>query len=346
MFKKFFNENFSYSFKTDNKLIRKIKLSSLLIVCILLSVILTIHYFLIMHAQINKLVINNQAALVDVITDEVIIGSMYKENSKTTEEATSVQNSESTAQDHIISTSSSVNLSVNRNILALNKEDQNKVKISIIIAGLGINEKLTNEVLEIKNHLVLGLSPYTANLDDWIIRAKELGFEVLLHMPLQPNDTSSKDLGPLTLLKDLSEKNIVRLDKLINLSGKNVGFYTQSDEVISDSKQDMMQILNVLQSRDSLYVFANDKNAPLTQDSCNKLQLQCFCATNLVHEESSEDAVLNELNKRISDSSISNHLIYIDANGLNISAIKRWLAVLDYNKYVIVPISNLIPEKN
>jgi polysaccharide deacetylase 2 family uncharacterized protein YibQ len=85
--------------------------------------------------------------------------------------------------------------------------------VAIVVAGLGIGAaKTTDAILKLPPAITLAFTPYGADPTRLVERARSLGHEILLQIPLEPYDYPDNDPGPQTLLTTLPpEQNQERL---------------------------------------------------------------------------------------------------------------------------------------
>jgi polysaccharide deacetylase 2 family uncharacterized protein YibQ len=76
-------------------------------------------------------------------------------------------------------------------------------KISLVIGGLGLNARATQQAIEtLPPQITLSFVPYAEGLQGWIDMARQHGHEVLLETPMEPLDYPDNDPGPYTLMAD------------------------------------------------------------------------------------------------------------------------------------------------
>ncbi len=85
--------------------------------------------------------------------------------------------------------------------------------IAIVVSGLGIGAaKTTDAIMKLPPAVTLAFTPYGADPGKLVERARSLGHEILLQIPLEPFDYPDNDPGPQTLLTTLTpEQNQDRL---------------------------------------------------------------------------------------------------------------------------------------
>ncbi|MCP8940693.1 divergent polysaccharide deacetylase family protein [Alsobacter sp. SYSU M60028] len=73
-------------------------------------------------------------------------------------------------------------------------------RIAVVVNGLGVSASLTADALaRLPGEVTLGFSPYGAEIDRQVARARAEGHEVLLQTPMEPFDYPASDPGPHTL---------------------------------------------------------------------------------------------------------------------------------------------------
>ncbi len=93
-----------------------------------------------------------------------------------------------------------------------------KPKVALIVGGLGLNAKTTQEAIQgLPPEVTLSFAPYAEGLQGWIDMARAAGHEVLLETPMEPKDYPDNDPGPYTLMADgQSAETTRRLEWLLS----------------------------------------------------------------------------------------------------------------------------------
>ncbi|MBF0128597.1 MAG: divergent polysaccharide deacetylase family protein [Alphaproteobacteria bacterium] len=136
------------------------------------------------------------------------------------------------------------------------KGDVSKPRVSIVVAGLGLDRESTEAAIErLPADVTLAFSPYSPNVKSWIERARAAGHEALLELPMEPSGYPLRDPGPLGLSTLVSpQENAVRLDKVLGKGGAYVGVLaTMGDRFLSSPSQ-ILPILLSLRRRGLLYL--------------------------------------------------------------------------------------------
>jgi polysaccharide deacetylase 2 family uncharacterized protein YibQ len=71
--------------------------------------------------------------------------------------------------------------------------------VALLVTGLGLAQEISALATGLPSEIGLSFSPYADAAADWSGRARRAGHEVLLELPLEPEDFPRNDTGPLTL---------------------------------------------------------------------------------------------------------------------------------------------------
>lgn len=98
-------------------------------------------------------------------------------------------------------------------------------RVAVLLLGLGLQADLVDDALALPGAISLEFSPYTPDLPALFERARQAGHEVLLDLPMEPEDYPASDPGPHTLRADGPlEENLKRLGWLLARAPGYVGF--------------------------------------------------------------------------------------------------------------------------
>lgn len=132
----------------------------------------------------------------------------------------------------------------------------NSPQIAIVISGLGISNSVTTEALnKLPGAVTLAFAPYGTDLDRISGRARSLGHEVLLQVPMEPFDYPDNDPGPQTLLTAATpEQNTERLQWAMSRFQGYVGIVNQMGARFTASEMSFSPILREIGKRGLIYV--------------------------------------------------------------------------------------------
>jgi uncharacterized protein len=129
-------------------------------------------------------------------------------------------------------------------------------RIAVLINGMGLADGLTAEAIKgLPAPISVAYGAYGRNLQDWVQKARDDGHEVLLQIPLEPQDYPQNDPGPHTLLTTLPpEENIKRLQWLMSRFTGYVGVTNQMGAKFEESRDSLAPVFEELKARGLLFV--------------------------------------------------------------------------------------------
>ncbi len=173
----------------------------------------------------------------------------------------------------------------------------NAPRVSLIIGGLGLNQKHTlSAINELPPEVTLSFVPYANDLQTWINRARTAGHEVLLELPMEAYDAGNVDTGPQTLTTGAKpEENLRRLNMLL---GKAAGYFGvtnyQGAKFATDGKA-AAPIMKVLKDRGLVFMHDGAAARSALPQTANETGLDFTIADRIVDAEPSADAIDREL---------------------------------------------------
>jgi polysaccharide deacetylase 2 family uncharacterized protein YibQ len=129
-------------------------------------------------------------------------------------------------------------------------------RVAILVTGLGLPGGPTSEAIEgLPAPISIAYGAYGRNLQDGVAKARADGHEVLLQIPLEPNNYPTVDPGPHTLLTTLPpQENMKRLQWLMSRYTGYVGVTNHMGEKFESATDSFVPMLEELKRRGLLYV--------------------------------------------------------------------------------------------
>lgn len=129
-------------------------------------------------------------------------------------------------------------------------------RVSIIVTGLGLNPEATDAAItRLPPGVTLSFSPYAKALDAQIRKARSYGHEVMLDLPMEPDNFPAKDPGPLAMLTALPQNdNLTRLETIMGKAAGYTGFVNHMGAKYGANRVQMRTVLESLSQRGLLYV--------------------------------------------------------------------------------------------
>ncbi len=129
-------------------------------------------------------------------------------------------------------------------------------KIAVILMGLGLDRAVTEAAIDqLPARISLSFSPYAPNLQDWVRRARQLGHEVLLDLPMEPETFPEEDPGPQALMTMLTEEqNLARLEWILARADEVVGLTAALGSRFLGAPDQLRPIFQAMQQKGYLFV--------------------------------------------------------------------------------------------
>jgi len=127
----------------------------------------------------------------------------------------------------------------------------NRPRIAIVVAGLGVSRNATQSVINtLPGAVSFSFAPYADNLRAWIKKSRDAGHEALIDMPMEPLDYPRNDPGPNTLLANApTDQNIRRLEWALSRATGYVGVATFMGASLAARPKALRPILAELKMR-------------------------------------------------------------------------------------------------
>ena len=129
-------------------------------------------------------------------------------------------------------------------------------RIAILVTGLGLPNGPAGDVLKgLPAPISVAYGAYGRNLQEGVSRARDNGHEVLLQIPLEPNNYPTVDPGPHTLLTTLPpQENMKRLQWLMSRYTGYVGVTNHMGEKFEVTSASLTPVMEELKRRGLLYI--------------------------------------------------------------------------------------------
>jgi hypothetical protein len=214
--------------------------------------------------------------------------------------------------------------------------------IAIIITDLGLSKATTKEALKLPGDITLSFSPYGSDLNEWMQHARELGFDVMLNMAMEPADYPLSDPGPLALLTQASKsENLVQMDHIFGLVEKYEGLMAPVNERFTHNENSVFPILEALKEKEVLFVYqakpGNDHLPRLAETArLDYLDYDMIIDENLSPEALDEQLALLESRAKAEGTVLAVGRPY----PLTVNRLKSWVKEVESRGVHVIPITS------
>ncbi len=191
--------------------------------------------------------------------------------------------------------------------------------------------------------VTLAFSSHAANLQDWIDRARAAGHEVMLDLPMEPNNYPRLDPGPRALLTSLSsEENIDRLAWHLSRARGYVGVTHNMGARFSASPEAMGPILSEIKLRDMMYLDTRTTSLSVGTRLAADIGLPSAYNNRFIDSRTAREDIDMRLGDAVRTARRAGYSVAV-ARALPVSfeRIALWLATLDKEGVALAPVSAL-----
>ena len=225
--------------------------------------------------------------------------------------------------------------------------DLTKPRIAIVINGLGISAEATATALaKLPPQVTLAFAPYAADVQNWVTKARYLGHEVLLEVPMEPFDVPDSDPGQHTLLVGVADDaNSQRLKwALTRFTGYSGVTNLLGARLLSDSDS-LEPVLSFLAQRGLLFFdngAAGHSRAPDVAPRTGVAFAQSNTTIDLIRTAMEIDHELSELENQARGRGSAAGSAFVDP--LTVDRVALWAHGLGDRGFVLVPASAIVTK--
>lgn len=219
-------------------------------------------------------------------------------------------------------------------------------RIALVVGGLGISAKATEAALKgLPAAVTLAFAPYAGDAQRWVGAARQQGHEVLLEVPMEPDDFPDSDPGPHTLRAGVGEDaNTERLVWALTRFSGYAGVTNLLGERFLADAASLEPVLTFL-ARRGLFFY---DNGSATRSAGPDVAARA--GTGFAQADSTVDTIQTamEIDRRLSalenaarahGSAAGSGFLY----PVTIDRVNRWAAGLSGRGFVLVPASAIVP---
>jgi len=240
---------------------------------------------------------------------------------------------------------------LNAPISAFSEANKEKARLAIIIDDFGESRAGVKEMMEIKKPLTFAIMPFLTHSTEDAEEAHRKGYEVIIHLSMEPKVGKPSWLGPRPIMAASSEDVIVKIvsdafENIPHAMGANIHMGSKA----SGSELVMNAVLNVVGAHNGYFVDSktSDKRVP------NKLAYEKSipCVENNVFLDSTQSkAKIKSQLKKAANYALENKFAVAighvgpDGGIVTAQAISEMLPVFEENGIELVYVSDLIMSK-
>ncbi len=222
-------------------------------------------------------------------------------------------------------------------------------RVAILVNGLGLPDSPSGDVLKgLPPSVSVAYGAYGRSLQDWVTKARAEGHEVLLEIPLEPNDYPKVDPGPHTLLTTLPpEENMKRLEWLMSRYTGYVGITNHMGSKFEVTQDALTPVLEEVKARGLLYVDDGSVQASTAGQIASTIGLDYSVASVQIDANASPSDVAKQLAKLEATAKEKGTAIgVVKAKPTTLKQVGEWAGKLKGKDLVLVPVSAAVRSQS
>ncbi|MCJ8501176.1 divergent polysaccharide deacetylase family protein [Desulfatitalea alkaliphila] len=146
--------------------------------------------------------------------------------------------------------------------------------VAIIVDDIGYDRPMARRFLDLNIPLTFSVLPYAPFNRTILPAARDKGIEIMLHLPMEPDEYPAVQPGPGALLGSMTPDQLIaqletNLDQFHHLAGVN----NHMGSKLSTSPEHLRQIFSILKKRDLFYIDSRTTAKTVAKPSARLLQL-------------------------------------------------------------------------
>lgn len=215
-------------------------------------------------------------------------------------------------------------------------------RIILVIGGLGLSRLISEAAIsDFPGAVSLVFSSFGEETSAWMAKARSLGHEVLLSIPMEPLDFPNSDPGPGTLLikNNNAQNKALLLKHMVNGKGY-LGLTSFSGSRFSTSPEKLRPMLQEIKNRGLIWFDAH--LTPLSTDDAlaREIGLPSTRADFSINENMSTSEV-NQVLRDVEDTAqkTGSAVVVAQATPLCLRLFKEWIITLPNKNISLAPVS-------
>jgi uncharacterized protein len=211
-------------------------------------------------------------------------------------------------------------------------------RVAVLLSGLGVPGAPDGDVIKgLPPPISIAFGAYGRDVQEWVTKARAEGHEVLLAIPLEPNDYPAEDPGPHTLLTTLpTDDNIKRLQWLMSRYTGYVGITNYMGAKFETAPESLRPVLQEAKQRGLIYLDDGSVEGSVAGQIAQELDLE-YATAQVALKAGALDKALAELEAAARSQGAA--IGVAKAESSTVKQIAEWAGSLESKGLVLVPVS-------
>jgi len=239
--------------------------------------------------------------------------------------------------------------------LAENTADENPdmaglrhIKLAIVLGEMGLSDKTTKKAVEeLPGGISFSFSPYANNLDNWFAESRKYGHDLLLEIPMEPENYPNNDPGPISLLTRYSDaRNLDMLDEVLRKAHGYSGVTPWMGNAFMSSTEHIDAVLKHLRKTELYFLDRTDqrpasRHQKSIKDIAKNYHLPYVGSRFVLDKTATREHILGQLDLMETTARIGDGYAvgFAQAYPVTIDTLKEWERSLGKKNISLVPMS-------
>jgi polysaccharide deacetylase 2 family uncharacterized protein YibQ len=221
---------------------------------------------------------------------------------------------------------------------------QQEVRVAILLRGVGRDDRNSNEaVTKLPPAISLAFMPFVGSSQQWARKAKELGHEVIVQLPLEPSDYPINNPGAETLLTSASgDDNLSKIGAILSRFENYSGVSNYLGGKLLQSETALRPIVQGLKTRGLIYVGEGNNSHGLLRKLAGEVGLRYGGADMMIDAHPAPEEIRKSLERLVELARKEGSAIGMGyASKSTIEQLQTWSQTLAQQGIVLVPVGAL-----
>jgi polysaccharide deacetylase 2 family uncharacterized protein YibQ len=217
-------------------------------------------------------------------------------------------------------------------------------RVAIVLRGLGRDHRNSEDaVTKLPSAVSMAFMPYNGPSQQWSRKARELGHEVIIQLPLEPANYPNNNPGPETLLASSgADENIARLRSILSRFDNYNGVTNFLGGRLLQSPDALRPILETLKSQGLIYVGEANNSHLVVRRLAGEIGLRYGGADIVIDSRPTPDAIKKALDGLVVLARKKGSAIGIGyASQTTIEQVEAWSKTVSGSGVTLVPVGAL-----
>ena len=232
-------------------------------------------------------------------------------------------------------------------IIAKNIKVTGTPQLAIVIDDMGLNIRNSHQAVDLPAPVTLAYIPYAENVKQQEQSAFDKGHELIVHMPMEPDNLKGNNPGPDALLSTLpAAENVRRLKKNLDQSSLYIGINNHMGSKMTASAAAIRPILQVLKERGLWFLDSRTIGTSVAGKIAGKLGVPYAERDVFLDNTATVPAVLAQLKQLENVAQKRGYAVAIGhPHDATLAALAQWLPQARAKGFRFVPLSTIIAER-